>query len=593
MAFDGLVLAAMARELSAALAGGRVDKIQQPTDDDIIMTIRANRINHRLVLSANKTYPRAHLGHSPALPGPPVAPMFCMLLRKHLEGGRIAAVTQWKRERILFVDVDARDELGDRALRRLVLEIMGRHSNLLLLDRPDGTILEATSHTPRSINRHREVLPGRPYVYPPAQDKTDPFAETAKGFAARRAQYPDSPVQQFVVDHYLGVSPFFGKEIAAELRLETAGDSPATGATAALEWIVFADMLQRAKEATWPTIVQDGGQQPKAFYLFAPVHVSGRLATFPSVSACVDTFFRERALADIARSKTSGYTHLIRNELERTRQKADKFAALLDAEANAETWRVMGELLTAYPHEVKKGQTRVVLPNFYDQETPLSIDLDPARTALENANSYFKRYNKYKRGRDKTLEQLGAARADILYLESVLHELESCALADLPQIETELRDAGYLKRAPDARSQRGKKPEPVRHAIFRAQDGTPIFVGRNNRENDQLTLRVARKTDLWLHVKDAPGSHVIIASPDPTQDTIFDAAMLAAYFSKLRDSAKAAVDVVPVKQIWQPNSARPGFVLFEGQQTLMVRLDAERIRSLLGTAQETKQAGRR
>ncbi|MHB1681992.1 MAG: Rqc2 family fibronectin-binding protein [Bacilli bacterium] len=593
MAFDGLVLAAVARELDAALTGGRIDKIQQPTADDIIMTVRASRINQRLVLSANKTYPRAHLSHSPGLPSPPVAPMFCMLLRKHLEGGRIASITQWKRERILFVDVETRDELGDKALRRIVLEIMGRHSNLLLLDRPDGTILEATSHTPRAINRHREVLPGRPYVYPPAQNKSDPFVETGKGFAARRAENPDQPVERFVMDSYLGISPFFGKELAEELRQETASRPLTATAAGALEWIVFADMLQRAKEAKWPAIVQDEARQPKAFYLFTPTHVPGRTTAFASVSECIDTFFRERALADIARSKTSGYTRLIKNELERAVQKADKFAALLDAAADAETWRVQGELLTAYPHEVVKGQSRVTLPNFYDQETLLSIDLDPAKTALENANGYFKRYNKYKKGRVKTLEQLAVARTDISYLESVLHELESCTLSDLPQIETELRDAGYLKKAPNARKPGGKKPEPLRHATFFAQDGTPIFVGRNNRENDQLTLRIARKTDLWLHVKDAPGSHVIISSPDPAPDTIYDAAVLAAYFSKLRHSAKAAVDVVPVKQIWQPNSARPGFVLFEGQQTLMVRLDPLHIENLLKTVQDTKQAIRR
>ncbi len=593
MAFDGLVLAAIARELDTALAGGRIDKIQQPTDDDIIMTVRANRINYRLLLSANKAYPRAHLSHSLALPSPPVAPMFCMLLRKHLEGGRIVSVAQWKRERILFVDVDTRDELGDKVVRRIVLEIMGRHSNLLLLDRPDGTILEATSHTPRTINRHREVLPGRSYIYPPAQSKTDPFMETAKGFAMRRTENSDSPAERFVVDTYLGVSPFFGKELAAQLRRETANSISTPSVAATLEWIVFADMLQRAKEARWPTIVHDEARQPQEFYLFPPVHVPGRTETFSSISECVDTFFRERAIADIARSRTSGYMRLIKNELVRSRQKAEKFAALLDAAADAEAWRVMGELLTAYPHEVSKGQTRVFLPNFYDQETPLSIDLDPAKTALENANVYFKRYNKYKKGRVKTLEQLEAARTDTLYLESVLHELESCALSDLPQIEAELREAGYLKKTPNSRGQTGKKTEPLRHATYFAQDGTPIFVGRNNRENDQLTLRIARKTDLWLHVKDAPGSHVIISSPDPAQDTIYDAAMLAAYFSKLRHSGKAAVDVVPVKQIWQPNSARPGFVLFEGQQTLMVRLDPERVECLLKTAQETKQAARR
>ncbi len=572
MAFDGIVLSAVIGELRLALIGGRIDRIQQPTDDDLVLIVRAGRTNHRLLLSSNKAHPRMHLSTRFALPNPVNAPMFCMLLRKHLEGGRIKTIAQLERERIAYIDIEARNELGDLTTRRLMIEIMGKHSNIALLDQADGVIIDATNHTPASVNRHREVLPGRRYVYPPAQAKVDPYKEDRDGYLQRRTN-DRSPLSRFLVDHYMGVSPFFGK--AAEYAVN---QRPAL--TPAQEWEVVTDLLGRARRLQQPTVVFDAQNRPSAFYPFVPEQIHGRTESYATLSEAIDVYYQELAIADIIRSKTGNYLRLAKNEIEKNRHKIDKLAAQLNARDEAEGWRVRGELLTAYLYQLQKGVTEVVLPDFYHENQPLAIALDPAKTPLENANSYFRRYQKYNKGRHKTEEQLDLAKTDLVYWESVVHELEAATMDSLEMIEAELRDSGLLKNTPSLRSIRHKKPS-VGCAIYQTSDGTKVLVGRNNQENDHLTFRVAKKSEFWLHVKDAPGSHVILRSDAPSEATLYEAALLAAHFSRFKNAAKAPVDVVPIKALWKPNHARPGFVLFMGQRTLMVAMDADVIRRLL------------
>ena len=579
MALDGLVLTAIARELADALVGGRIDRVTQPTADDVLLTIRAGHANLKLLLSANKSYPRAHLTTRFRAPNPPSPPMFCMLMRKHLEGGRIACVTQWRRERMLFLDIEARDEFGDKVVRRIVVEIMGKHSNVILLDRPDGQIIDAISHVSRAVNRHREVLPGRSYVYPPQQDKIDPLTESSRGFRARREARPEDALGAFALQTYLGISPFFARELDYEATRRKAPDAEA-------EWLIFGDLLQRAKEAKEPVTVRDTSGRGAAFYLFLPEHVKGVVDRFPTMNECVDAFYSERALSDIARAKAGSFLRVARAERERAALRARRFQELLEAADDAEAWRIAAELLTAYLHQVPRGASEVYLPNFYDGERQLRIELNPAKGPLENANAYYRRYNKYKRGLSVTAEQLQLAKQDTVYLDTVIHELETCRVEDIPGIEEELRAAGLLKTQTKKKQEAGRgardkhaKPHPL---TFSASDGTAIWVGRNNTENDAITFRHARKTHLWLHVKDAPGSHVVIASDQPADLTVREAALLAVHFSRERESSKAQVDVVPVGHLWKPNGAKPGFVLFEGQQTIAVTRDEEALARLLG-----------
>jgi len=597
MAYDGLVLTALAAELQTELVGARIDKVQQFTADDIQLVVRANRINRRLLLSANKSFPRVHLTTRFAAQTPAQAPLFCMLLRKHIEGGRITQIVQYMRERILFIDIETYDELGDKAVRRIVVEIMGRHSNIILLDRPDGTIIDATTHLTQSTNRFREVLPGRPYHYPPHIEKLDPYYETEKGFLQKREAEPHTAIHKFLSERYQGISPLFGKEVAYYANQLSSSDAQS-------QWRIFADLLEQAHTARNPVILRDTQGRMTAFYLFVPRHVSGEVILMPSLNECVDQFYSTRALGDLARAKSANYLRLVRTEYDKARSRTDKFQTLLAASEDAEAWRVAGELLTAYLHEVPRGAKTVTLANFYDDERLLAIELDPAKSPLDNANAYFRKYNKYKRGLVVTAEQLALAQEDTAYLESVLHELEHCRLEDIPAIEAELREAGFLapeksartakvKAGSNHRSQKSKgngqkggaKGQSTRdkpaHATFAASDGTPIWVGRNNRENDHMTFKTAHKSDMWLHVKDAPGSHVIIPVAEPSADALYEAALLAAHFSRQRDSSKVEVDFAPVKQLWRPNRARPGFTLFSGQQTVLVTMADARLNRLL------------
>ncbi len=574
MAYDGLVLSAATNEMSALLTGARIDKIQQPTDHDIVLTVRNGRTTYKLLLCANKSYPRAHITTRFATQNPAIAPMFCMLMRKHLEGARIERISQFRRERILFIDVEGRDELGEPALRRLVLEIMGKHSNLLLLNAADGIIIDAISHVTSRVNRFREILPGRPYVYPPVQDKSDPFLETREGFLEKRALQKATSIEKFLVQHYLGISPFFGKEVACRLQANE-------------EWTVFSQLLTWCQQSQHPAVMVDQRGEMSAFYLFETLHTGLKAQIRPSVNDCIDLYYTARALRDIAHAKAGAYLRLIRTERDKAALKIDKFEQLLAASKDAEQWRISGELLTAYLYVAQKGQTEVWLPNFYNEETPLCIALNPALTPLENANAYFKRYAKYKKGIGITQEQLALAKEELVYLDSVLHELETCHVEDLPAIEAELRLVGYLRKQVVVSKKKivmEKKFTPTRYV---SSDDISIMVGKNNQENDMISLKVARKTDIWLHVKDAPGSHVIIEHPNPPESTLLEAGMLAAYFSRQRDSSKIAVDYVPIKNLWKPNKARPGFILFTGQQTMQVTIVEAKLDTLLQTRTST------
>ncbi|KUO95587.1 Rqc2 family fibronectin-binding protein [Ferroacidibacillus organovorans] len=584
MAFDGLVLDAVLKELNETLVGGRIDRVTQPSPHDIVLQIRVERTNHRLLLSANRSYPRMHMTTRFQIPSPALPPLFCTMMRKHLEGGKIIALSQVGRERIAHIDVEIRDELGKKVTRRVVLEIMGKHSNLILLERPDGLILDAIVHLSQAVNRHREVLPGRPYVAPPAQNKFDPLKETRKGYLARREHTMNSFAKHLVAT-YEGISPFFAKEAA----YNPAGDGGHTP-TIDEEWLRFADTLQKTVHPS-PTIVRGGRERADSFYLFPIQHLKGERVSYSFVNDCLDAYYAERAMSDIARSKATHLLRLAKQERARAVARIDTFEDVLSRSHEADFWRIAGELLTAYPHEVKKGTQEVTLPNFYQNEEPTHIPLDPARSPLDNANAYFKRYQRYKKGVEITREQLAQAREEVVYLDSVLHELAVCTVQEIPSIEMELREAGYLRMPAPSNTQKGKpqkgktnkKQEKLQlaPAVYLSSDGTPIWVGRNNRENDVMTHRLARKTDIWLHVKNAPGSHVILHDAEPSEQALFEAAILAAHFSSLRDALRADVDWLPVKLLRKPNKARPGFVIFEGQSTLAVRYTKEQVEEIL------------
>ncbi|WP_018132927.1 Rqc2 family fibronectin-binding protein [Effusibacillus pohliae] len=612
MAFDGIVLRAVAHELQQTIAGGRVDKIYQPLARDLLLIVRNQGRNYRLLISANPTFPRIHLAERYKGQNPVEPPMFCMLLRKHLEGGRITKIEQVDNERILLINVENRDELGDLGEKQLVVEIMGRHSNIILVDPQTGRILDGIVHVNLSTSRHREVLPGRTYVAPPEQDKISPFAETKTGFLAKR-QTHDGPFDKFLVNHYSGISPLLGRELAHRFAATETGSEPAntrveTGERSASpaaeqpdasqlgasqqdtaqpdaeqEWRIFESFLEPLLHHRYsPTLVIDRSGKPKAFSAVRLTHVPGDVQEWDSISACLEQFFEEKSWRDTLRQKAGDMERILLAELEKDRSKIAKFEEAITEAAEADRYRIWGELLTASLFQLEKGQTEANVVNYFEEDLPeITIPLDPQLSPQENAQAYFKKYNKVKKSIPILEQQIAQTRERIAYLESVLQSLSTADLGDLEEIREELEQVGVLKAA---RKPGGKKkPAASQPERFRSSDGIDIYVGKNNKQNDYLTMKLAHSSDTWLHTKDIPGSHVVIRAKDVPETTLREAAQLAAYFSKARDSSHVPVDYTLVKNVWKPNGAKPGMVLYEGQKTLYVTPDAALVAKLKTT----------
>lgn len=608
MALDGLVVRAVVHELQR-LVGGRVNKIHQPNDHDLVWHVRAGGASERLLISASTGFPRMHLTRR-TFANPPEAPMFCMLMRKHCEGGIIEAIAQVELERIVHIDVRKRDELGDSAVKRVVVELMGRHSNIILTDPNTGQILDGIRHVTPAISSHRVVLPGSRYVNPPEQGKINPLGITEAAFRERwQADPPASPEETaaWLVRTFQGLSPLAAKEIvhrgtaarAAEIRSE--GAAPA-GSNAA------GDRDIREREAAWPKdaaerggkavlaalrdymkqaaaheyfphIVEPEDAQKSVFSIFALTHVEGVVRPFASVSECMETYYGDKAERDAVRQKTNDLLRLLQNERNKNEKKLEKLRQTLEEAKNADQWKLYGELLTAHLHELKRGDTEANVVNYYDETQPvISIPLDPQLTPAENAQRYFKKYTKSKNSVAAATEQIEATQAEIAYLDTLLAQLDTASLADIEEIREELAAEGYLRRT--GKPDRRKKPAPPRLEGYLSSEGVEIYVGKNNTQNDYLTMRFAHDSDTWLHAKDMPGSHVVIRGRQFGDATLEEAAMIAAYYSKGRQSGRVPVDWTLVRHVRKPNGAKPGFVIYDHHKTVVVTPDEQRIRRL-------------
>ncbi|TCP52442.1 putative ribosome quality control (RQC) complex YloA/Tae2 family protein [Tumebacillus sp. BK434] len=567
MAFDGIVLHAVAHELSELLLTGRVDKIYQPLDRDLLLHIRRGGQNYKLLLTANASFPRAHLvqeykGHNPAEP-----PMFCMLLRKHCEGGRITRIEQVGNERILHIAIENRDELGDLTERILVVEIMGRHSNVILLDPAENRILDSLVHVNFGTSRHREVLPGRTYVEPPEQGKENPFGVSLGRFQALRDEQAGLAFDKFLVSSFTGISPLLAKEITHRLG---------SGApTQEQEWQAFAGLLDDCRAHRYqPTIVYHE-DRPKAFSCVALTHVEGEATAFGTISEAIERFYSEKAWRDALRQRSQDLERLLSNELQKNINKIAKFETMIAEASEAEQYRIYGELITANLYQIERGMESVTVQNYYDENlSDLTIPLDPALSANENAQSCFKKYNKVKKSIPILHQQIEETRAEVIYLENVLQQLSTATWSDIEEIREELQAEGYLKikqkPLPKGKKPPKKKEAPIKPERYLSSDGIELFVGKNNRQNEYLTMKFAHNTDTWLHTKDIPGSHVVIRAKEVPETTLLEAAQLAAFFSKGRESSQVPVDYTLIKHVWKPNGAKPGFVLYDNQKTLYV-----------------------
>lgn len=562
MPMDGLTLGFIARELQETLRDARVEKVTQPEKDMLVLLLRAQGKNHRLILSAAPAFARVHLTQA-TYQNPLDAPMFCMLMRKHLTGGRVTAIEQLGGDRVLRLTIENKDELGDTAPRELYLELMGRHSNLTLV--MNGRIVDAIRHVSGDMSRVRQALPGLPFVPPPAQDKLDPQTLDAQSLL-QRLETQSGVLDKALCQCVRGLSPVAAREIA----FRATGMQRAEIRDLDVERVarVTAEFIQRLPAMAQPTAQLNEDGLIAEVLPFPYLSLNPALQKpYPSLSSALDAFFFGRDRRDRMAQKSASLKHLIKTIVERDEKKLALQEEELTASARMEEYRIAGELLTAQGYLVPRGVERVQLQNFYDPDGGMmEIALDVALTPAQNAQKYFKRYRKARSAQEIAREQKNKTLAELELLEQALFDLDECETeADLADVRRTLENAG-LVRAPSEKK-RPKQPES-KPMLFLLPDGTEILVGKNSAQNDRLTGS-ARGGDTWLHAKDMPGSHVIIRGEGVSEAALEAAAKLAAWFSKGK-GVSVPVDYTLRKFVKKPGGAPMGFVIYTHQKTLIV-----------------------
>lgn len=559
MAYDGLFTVAMTKELQK-LATGRIARIHQPNAQEIVFTVRANGRNDKLLFSVHPSYARVQITEQ-SIENPPEPPMFCTLLRKHIEGGFIESIEQLGADRVIVLTITSTNEIGDPITRKLYAEIMGRHSNLILVDTENGKIVDSLKHLPPSVNSYRTVLPGFEYVEPPAQDRENPLTITLNeldGFFG----IPRDPKE--IMNHFVGFSPLHAKEFVHRAE---ATQTPMAD--------LFQPFIQQFKDGgVSPTYAEIGNK-----VVFSPIeltHLDVQTVSYPSLSSLLDRVFFARAERDRVKQQAGDLERWLHSETNKLKLKLKKLDQDLKRAQNLDEYQLYGELLMANLYAFEKGPTEVTVTNYYTNE-PVTIPISVRKTPIENAKSYYAKYTKFKHALIKVQQQIDKTKEDLSYFDMITQQVEQAAPADIEEIREELADQGYMKLKKSKRRKKPTKPQPETYV---SSTGTLISVGKNNKQNDYLTFKLSRRDDIWMHTKDIPGSHVVIHTPEPDEPTIREAANLAAYFSKARDSSSVPVDYTQIRHVKKPNGSKPGFVIFFEQKTIFIDPDEDAIMKL-------------
>ncbi|MBB5323735.1 putative ribosome quality control (RQC) complex YloA/Tae2 family protein [Anoxybacillus tepidamans] len=561
MSFDGVFTYAMAKELKEALEGGRITKIYQPFPHELVLYIRSYGQNHKLLLSAHPSYARIHLT-SEAYDNPAEPPMFCMLLRKHLEGSIIESIQQVDFDRIIVIETKGRNEIGDVSSKQLIIEIMGRHSNMILIDKETNTIIDSIKHLSPAVNRYRTVLPGHEYIAPPSHEKINPLLATEET-VMKKLDFHAGKLTDQLVATFAGVSPLFAKEAVFRAGLANRTTLPKS----------FIALIEEVRNGQFTPSIYTNGQK-EWFYVLPLTHLQAEAKTFRTLSEMLDRFYFGKAERDRVKQQAHDLERFVANEKAKNEKKLLKLEQTLEEAKQAEQYRLYGELLTANLYAVQRGMKEIEVINYYDENgATITIPLDKQKSPSENAQSYFQKYQKAKNSLSIVQQQIERTKEEIVYFETLLQQLETAAPKDIEEIREELIEQGYLRAR--ATKQKKQKMRSIELERYVSSDGTEIFVGKNNKQNDYLTNKLAGKDDIWLHTKDIPGSHVVIRSKHPSEQTIIEAANLAAYFSKARHSSSVPVDYTRIRYVKKPNGAKPGFVIYENQQTIYVTPDEE------------------
>lgn len=547
MSFDGFFLHHMVKELQEQLLGGRIQKINQPFEQELVLNIRSNRQSQKLLISVHSVFGRIQLTQTEFI-NPKTPNTFTMILRKYLQGAIIESIEQLENDRILEIAVSNKDEIGDQIQVTLIVEIMGKHSNLILVDKAENKIIEAIKHVGFSQNSYRTILPGSAYIYPPKTDARNPFT------IGDEKLFEILSTEDLVPKNLQRLFQGLGRDTATELATQLSNDKLKH----------FREFFQQKTKAT---LTEKS---------YAPVVFRDSQQRFESLSELLDYYYQDKAERDRVAQQANELIKRVTSELEKNRKKLLKQKEELLATENAEEFRQKGELLTTYLHQVPNDQPAVTLDNYYTSQ-PITISLDVSLTPSQNAQRYFKKYQKLKEAVKHLTNLIEETKASIAYLESVDTLLNQASLTEIDELREELIETGYLKRRQREKIAKRQKPER-----YLASDGkTIILVGKNNLQNDELSFKIAKKGELWFHAKDIPGSHVIITDNlEPTDEVKTDAAELAAYFSKARHSNLVQVDMIEAKKLHKPTGGKPGFVTYRGQKTLRVTPTEEKIKSM-------------
>ena len=578
MAFDGITISNIVKELNDTILNGRIAKIAQPENDELLLTIKPAKGQVRLVISASASLPLIYLSKDNK-PSPMTAPNFCMLLRKHIANGRIVGISQPSLERIIRFEIEHLDELGDLCRKSLIVEIMGKHSNIIFCNEK-GMIIDSIKHVSAQMSSVREVLPGREYFIPDTMKKENPLDIPEENFTQELLSKP-MPVGKAIYNSFTGISPVVAEEICHLAGIDSS--IPASEMSADLLshlYRQFTYFMEQVTERKFSPAIYYEGNEPKEFSSLPLTHFSNyQVKSFDSISEVIRTYYSSRDLITRIRQKSSDLRRVVQTALERNRKKYDLQLKQLRDTENRDKYKVYGELIHTYGYNLEDDAKELEALNYYTNEM-IKIPLDPQKTPQENAKKYFDRYNKQKRTFEALSELIKETKDEIDYLESVSKSLDIARSEDdLIQIKEELIESGFIRRKQS--SKKVKITSKPFHYI--SSDGFHMYVGKNNLQNEELTFHFANGGDWWFHAKKAPGSHVIVKTngeelPDRTFE---EAARLAAHYSKNSGAEKVEVDYVEKKQVKKPNGSKPGFVVYYTNYSMMIDSDISGIQEIM------------
>ncbi|WP_251516353.1 MULTISPECIES: Rqc2 family fibronectin-binding protein [Staphylococcus] len=562
MAFDGLFTRKMVESLQD-LVDGRIHKINQPENDTIILVVRQNRQNHQLLLSIHPSFSRMHIT-AKKYDNPFDPPMFARVFRKHLEGGIIKAIRQIDNDRRVEIDVQSKDEIGDTMHRTIILEIMGKHSNLILVNE-ERKIIEGFKHLTPNTNQYRTVMPGFQYDAPPTQHKMNPYEKTGNDVLSY-IDFNSGKIAKQLLNHFEGFSPLITKEIVNRKQFMTTETLPQA----------YDEVMAQTEQAPVPVFHKNHKTGKEDFYFMELDQFYDDVVKYDSLHDLLDRYFDARGERERVKQRANDLVKFVHQQLNKYQNKISKLYAEQEGTKDKELQQLYGELITANIYRINQGDEELTALNYYNNEE-VTIPLNPTKSPAVNAQYYYKQYNKLKTRESELHHQIQLTKENIAYFEGIEQQLKHISVDDIDDIRDELSEQGYMKQR---KQNKKKRKQKIQLQEYRSSDGDTILVGKNNKQNDYLTNKKADKNHIWFHTKDIPGSHVVILNDQPSETTIKEAAMLSGYFSKAGNSGQIPVDYTLIKHVHKPSGAKPGFVTYDNQKTLYATPDYDYIQQL-------------